>query len=157
MFKINLFCNTSPKNKVNKKLVDVKRGLEGELRDSCSLIDPVIRMKIDDVSTLKHTNYMHIEKFDRWYFITNIVTLRNHIVEISGHVDVLMTYKDDIGKCSAILSRTGNTSKGNHYLDDNLMATYQDTYNVNYAFPHKFSKSGQSLLLSVAGVGSSGV
>ena len=111
MFKINLFSNTSPKNKVNKKLVDVKRGLEGELRDSCSLIDPVIRMKIDDVSTLKHTNYMHIEKFDRWYFITNIVTMRNHIVEISAHVDVLMTYKDDIGKCSAILSRTGNTSK----------------------------------------------
>lgn len=154
-FTINLYNNTSAKNRIDKALTGIRAGdnaLEGELRDDCSLENPVIRLRINDVSDLQHCNYMYIPTFDRYYFITDTVSLRNHIVEIHGHVDVLMTYKSSIANNTAILARSSQVpAYGNTYLDDNLLATYQDTYNVSYPWGYTFSHDNDSLLLAVAG------
>lgn len=153
-FKIQLQNNTSPKNKVGKSLTNIKE-IEGTLRDNCSIINPKILIKIDDVSTLNKCNYMTIGTFGRKYFITDIVSYRNHLVEISGHVDVLDTYSTDIKKNEAIISRYNSTELGNTYLDDRLLATYQDSYCVSYNFPGSFPKSSENLVLAVAGASQS--
>lgn len=158
-FKINLYNNTSAKNRIDKSLTGIRSGnnaLEGELRDECSIENPIVRVRINDVSDLEHCNYMYIPTFGRYYYVNDIVSMRNHIVEIHGHVDVLVTYKSAIGENTAILARSSQVPEyGNTYLDDNELATYSDTYNVSYPWGYSFSHDNDSLLLAVAGAISS--
>lgn len=149
-FKIKLQNNHSSKNRIGKDINDI-RELTGTLRDGCSIINPKILIRMDDVGDLKNCNYMSIPEFGRKYFVTDIVSVTHNMIEISGHVDVLETYKDEIDKNTAIIARQSSTSFGNTYLDDNLLATYQDTYVVSYNFPQGFSKSEENLILAVAG------
>lgn len=149
-FTIKLQTNTSAKNKIGKTLTDI-RELEGTLRDSTSIINPTIVFRINDVSVLKKCNYMTIPDFGRKYFVTDIKSLYNNIVEISAHVDVLETYKNEIDKNTAIIARSSQKDFYNTYLDDSLLATYQDTYCVSYDFPSKFAKNDNNLILCVAG------
>lgn len=149
-FTIKLQDNTSAKNKIGKTIKDI-RELTGTLRDDTSIINPVIQFRINDISDLKTCNYMTIPSFNRKYFVTDIKSIRNNIVEISAHVDVLETYKDGIDDNTAIIARSSQKDFYNTYLDDNLLATYQDSYVVSYNFPQKFSKSDSNLILCVAG------
>lgn len=157
-FKILLQDNTSAKNKIGKTIKTVKE-LTGTLRDGTSIINPVIQFRINDIADLKTCNYMTIPAFRRKYFVTDIKSVRNNIVEISAHVDVLETYgipwgDEKISKLdanTAIIARSSQSDLYNAYLDDNLLATYQDSYVVSYNFPQKFSKDDNNLILCVAG------
>lgn len=152
--KITLYNNKSAKNKIDKEISAVRDDniLDGTFRDSCDIENPVIRLKINDVSSLNNLNYMYIGIFQRYYYITKIVSMRNHIIEITGHVDVLMTYAKEIGQNTGIIARSSQVpAYGNTYLDDNELATYSDTYNVSYPWGYSFSHSNDSLLLAVAG------
>lgn len=149
-FTIKLQDNTSAKNKIGKTIKDI-RELTGTLRDGTSIINPVIQFRINDISDLKTCNYMTIPAFNRKYFVTDIKSIRNNIVEVSAHVDVLETYKNEIDDNTAIIARSSQKDFYNTYLDDNLLATYQDSYVVSYNFPQKFAKSDNNLILCVAG------
>lgn len=149
-FTIKLQNNKSAKNRIGKSITDI-RTLTGTLRDECSIINPKILIRMDDVSDLKNCNYMSIAEFGRKYFVTDIVSVTHNTIEVSGHVDVLETYKDEIDKNTAIIARQSSTTFGNTYLDDNLLATYQDTYVVSYDFPQSFKKDEENLVLAVAG------
>lgn len=149
-FTIKLQNNHSSKNRIGKDINDI-RTLTGTLRDGCSIINPKILIRMEDVSDLKNCNYMTITEFGRKYFVTDIVSVTHNTIEVSGHVDVLETYKDEIDKNTAIIARQSSTSFGNTYLDDSLLATYQDSYVVSYDFPQKFSKDENNLILCVAG------
>lgn len=149
-FKIKLQNNHSSKNRIGKDINDI-RELTGTLRDGCSIINPKILIRMDDVGDLKNCNYMTIAEFGRKYFVTDIVSVTHNMIEVSGHVDVLETYKDEIDKNTAIIARQSSTSFGNTYLDDNLLATYQDSYVVSYDFPQSFKKDEEHLILAVAG------
>lgn len=148
-FKILLQNNHSAKNRIGKDINTI-REISGDLRDESSIINPKILIRLDDVGDLKNCNYMSIPEFGRKYFVTDITSVRHNMVEVSGHVDVLETYATEIDKNTAIIARQSSTSFGNTYLDDGLLATYQDTYVVSYNFPQKFSKTGH-LILCVAG------
>lgn len=149
-FTIKLQNNKSAKNRIGKSITDI-RTLEGTLRDSTSIINPTILFRINDVSDLKNCNYMTIPSFNRKYFVTDIKSVRNNMIEVSAHVDVLETYKDEIDDNTAIIARSSQKDFYNTYLDDSLLATYQDTYCVSYKFPSKFAKDDNSLILCVAG------
>lgn len=157
-FKILLQDNTSAKNKIGKTIKSIKE-LTGTLRDGTSIINPVIQFRINDIADLKTCNYMTIPAFRRKYFVTDIKSIRNNIVEISAHVDVLETYgipwegeeKSKLDENTAIIARSSQKDFYNTYLDDNLLATYQDSYVVSYNFPQKFSKKDNNLILCVAG------
>lgn len=158
---IQLYNNKSAKNQIDKSLSGIRSGdnkLSGTFRDSCDFDNPVVQLRINDVSDLDKCNYMYIGKFNRYYYVTKIVSMRNHIVEISGHVDVLMTYEYYIGTNEAILARSsqvGSGKYGNTYLDDSLMASYNDTYNVCYNWGYSFDHANDSLILAVAGASQS--
>lgn len=152
-FTVKLQNNTSAKNKIEKDIRDI-RTLEGTLREGCSLINPkiVFRIESKSVSDIRKCNYMTIPDFGRKYFVNNITYVRQDLVEISAHVDVLETYKDEIDKNTAIIARSSDSKNfGNTYLEDNELATYQDTYNVSYPWGYKFSHANDSLILCVAG------
>lgn len=148
-FSIQLYNNTSAKNRIGKDLTKIGDPIVGEFRNESSIINPDIIFKFDDVGDYKHCNYMYIKEFDRYYFVNDIISLRNRIVEIKAHVDVLETYKDDIVKNSAIIAR--NEKAFNMYIADSELATSQDSYVVSYDFPNSFKKGDEHLILCVAG------
>lgn len=68
---------------------------DGTLRTSCDVVNPVITIADTDTKILK-INYVNIREFNRFYFVTNIVSVRDGVWELSLHCDVLMSFSDHI-------------------------------------------------------------
>lgn len=146
-FNIVLQNNTSPNNKIGKILTNVTT-LSGTLKKETSIIDPIIIVEDSNLSNLvSNINYMTIESFGRKYFVNNIKSIRNNLWEISAHVDVLESFKNEILNNTGIVSRQEN--KWNLYLDDGAFKCYQNPDIVTKSFPNGFS--GQEFVLAVAG------
>lgn len=127
-FTITLYQNSSEQARIDKtnylKSVGV---LTGKLRDSTSIVSPVINIQM---STVPNFNYVLIPKFSRYYFVVDIVSIRNNIWEISLEVDVLMSFKNAILNCKAFIDR--NEKRKNGYIVDNrlLMELGQDIEDI---------------------------
>jgi len=143
---IKLFVNTSEKNKLDK---DITLALEttGTLKEDTSLTDPIIKLTGKTFSEMASINYMQITELGRYYFINDVISINNDIVEIHAHVDVLSTYKDQIRSQNAIIAR--QEKKWNLYLNDGVFKTYQNPHIVTKAFPSGFTE--QHFIFSVAG------
>lgn len=144
-FSINLMVNGSPKNQLDKAL-SVVATYSGTLKEGTSIIDPVIKIQCD-LSSVRQCNYMYIAEFNRFYFITDIKSVTNDIVEFYAHVDVLNTYKDQIRSNQAITQRQENS--WNLYLDDGAFKIYQNPLVLTKAFPSGFTT--QSFVMAIAG------
>ena len=143
---IHIQQTTSEKNKIGKSISNLYTA-SGALREGTSIINPVIMISGANVPTLKNANYMHIPDFNRYYFITDIKSIRNGLIEISGHVDVLQTYSSQIRNNTAIIKRNANS--WNLYIEDGLFKTYANPHIFTKEFPSGFSDP--SFVLSVAG------
>lgn len=144
-FDIKLQTNTSEKNSLTKKLTDVKT-VTGVLKDTTSIVDPVILIEMDLADAVK-VNYLTITTFGRSYFVTNVKSVRQGLVEFTCHVDVLTSFADAIKKNSAIIQRQEN--KWNLYLNDGTFKIYQNPNVLTKAFPSGFTT--QEFVLAVAG------
>ena len=113
--------NSSPVEKIGKNL-DAGTEFTCDLKADTSVLKPTLVLQ--SASSLAGFNYMYIPDFNRYYFIDDIVSKNNVIWEVSGHVDVLETYKADILKQSAVISRQQN--KYNLYLNDPDFRTYNN-------------------------------
>ena len=143
---IQIQQTASEKNKIGKSISTLYTA-SGALREGTSIINPVIRISGANVPTLKNANYMHIPDFNRYYFITDIKSVRNGLIEISGHVDVLQTYASQIRNNTAIIKRNANS--WNLYIEDGLFKTYANPHIFTKLFPSGFKDP--SFVLSVAG------
>lgn len=132
MLSLTLYKNSSEKNKVNKTLTEIIT-LEGSLLESTSVINPSIKIfltgerisgyVIEDnaefvvyngvkltfdsfiYDIVLSANYARIADFNRYYFITDIISIRRNIWQIELSCDVLMSYKDDFLKLKAFIGR----------------------------------------------------
>lgn len=119
-FTVNLCHNSSPVEKIGKTL-DAGLDITGcVLKESTSILRPVIRIRTN--SDITGYNYMQISQFSRYYFIDDIVSIHNDVWEVSGHVDVLETYKTQILSNTAVIKR--QSVKYNTYLNDPEWKTY---------------------------------
>lgn len=144
-FTIDLMVNHSEMNRVTKDTSTII-SVAGELKQETSIIDPVI-LFAGSLSSLANCNYMYIASFNRYYFVTNIKSIRNGLIEISGHVDVLSSYASEIKSCIGIIERQAND--WNLYLNDGTFKVYQNSLVVTKNFPSGFS--GLEFVLAVAG------
>lgn len=144
-FSIELMRTTSPKEQLDKSMSTLLT-VTGTLKEGTSIIDPVIKIQ-GDISNLTKCNYMFINKFNRYYFVNDIRSVTNNILEISAHVDVLTTYQDQIRGNSAIIRRQEND--WNLYLNDGSFKIYQNPIVLTRSFPSGFTT--QEFVLAVAG------
>ena len=119
---LNLFQNNSDKN-VMWKQITTKANLTGTLREDCSIIDPIIRVEGISGTDLPFINYCEIVEFGRYYYIKDIVLVGN-LYELRCHIDVLMTYKDQLRNIPAVIAR--NEAVNNIMLQDGMIKTYAD-------------------------------
>lgn len=145
---VTLMINSSPKDKIGKTL-DTFGSYECLLKEDTSIVKPTIL--IGNVENLSACNYMYIPALGRYYYIDNIVSVNNGLWAVSGHVDVLETYKDKILSNSAIIEGTERKNV-NKYLYDN------DAFVVNckhktdiITFPSGLNETGEFILITAGG------
>ena len=141
---IQLCVSREPANKVGKN-IGVVSTLSGTLRESSSIIDPVITNEADPTGF----NYLYIPDFKRYYYVVNVVVLRNNLIEVHAHVDVLKTYSAEIRGFDAVVQRQENVY--NTYLDDGIFKAYQNSKHKIIAFPVSFTDT--SIILALGGNG----
>ena len=115
---IDLYVNRSEDNKIGKSLAYVDQ-LTGELRQQCSIQNPVITIEATDLSGI---NYLYIEEFDRYYFVRDCTVIRNNLWQLSCHVDVLESFKSAILDQTAIIARQERLF--NLYQQDEMFKVY---------------------------------
>ena len=144
-FTINLYVNYSESNRLEKS-IDLVESYTGVLRSECSIIDPKITIECD-ISLLSRCNYLSIPSFRRYYYIRNMVSVREGLVELSCHVDVLMSFASAIKSNRAIIKRSA--TEWNLYLNDGSLKCYQNPHIITRKFPNGFTS--QEFVLAVAG------
>ena len=140
---IKLYRNLSAPNFVTKSLTLVDT-LNGTLRASTSIIDPVIAFQRSNPTGF---NYIEIPGFNRYYFVRGISSDYNNLVTVSLHVDVLMSYSNEIKGSTAVVRRQEN--EFNLYLDDGIFKAYQNSKHKIISFPYGFTE--YSYVLALAG------
>lgn len=149
MFDITFYKNESNPNYVNKNLT-LNHTMQGTLRDGTSLLDPILLVEANAPGFQANGyNYVYVQEFKRYYYITNIVSTYYKMWEIHCHVDVLMSFKDDILKQTAIVSRQEKIY--NLYLDDGTFMTYQNPKIQTKVFSNATPFETQEFVLVVAG------
>lgn len=143
---ITLYRNNSEPNRLDKSLSTIIRTV-GDLRGESSVLSPSIL--IQGNAEIASCNYMHIDEFGRYYFVDDIVSVRNGIWMISGHVDVLYTYRAGIRSQNAIIAR--QQYDYNLYLNDDKFLVNSNRMSIFKAFPNRASTGGSSMVLTLAG------
>lgn len=157
MIDIILQINKSENTAFNKKITDVVT-INGTLKEVTSLIEPVVQIDVRPLTMnefedlIKKVNYMSISTFGRSYFVVEKKIINEYILEISGKVDVLVSFKDEILANRAIISKQEN--KWNTYLNDGTFKIYQNPYVVTKKFPQGFNNF--EFVLAIAGNRDSG-
>ena len=144
-FNIILQINNSERERLDKDVSTIMT-VSGVLKEETSIIDPVIMIECD-LSDVTNCNYMTIGAFGRSYFVNNIRSIRNGLVEFSCHVDVLSSFSGYIRSNSAIIKR--QEKAWNLYLNDGSFKVYQNPNVLTKAFPSGFTT--QEFVLAVAG------
>lgn len=144
-FNIILQRNNSEMNRISKNIEDILT-VSGVLKEETSIINPVIKIECD-IAAITGCNYMSIPVFERSYFVNNIRSIRNGLVEFDCHVDVLTSFADSILTNTAIIKRQENS--WNLYLNDGSLRVYQNPNVLTKKFPSGFNT--QEFVLAVAG------
>lgn len=143
---IKLYVNNSDPKCVDKSLVS-ELAVSGTARDPLDMVNPVIEVEGDIVSSIGQYNYMVIEDYARSYFITSITADSYHLSTIHAHCDILSSSKTWLLNKSATLTR--NERSYNSYLNDDMFNSYAYTNIVTKEFPT--GVSADSIVLMTVG------
>lgn len=85
------------------------------LKDDTNILNPTLLIKSSffDISTglFYAPNYVHIEEFKRYYYVVNMTWVKG-VWQIQCKVDVLASYKTEIGEQSLYVTRSSAQSNG---------------------------------------------
>lgn len=144
------FGSTSSEKRELDKDVSYSVSLNGTLRNETGVVDPSILVEAN-ASTLAACNYMSIPAFHRYYFITEIKSISDKLCEVSGHCDVLSTYKTGIRSNRAIIARSAQEGNWNLYLTDPMMKITNKSSIITKTGFKQFPKDQFSLMLITMG------
>lgn len=130
MFKIDLM-NFDKKNNSTKipSASHPRYTFNCAIKTPSSITNPIIEIGSTEKDFKPFYNYAYIEKFNRYYYITNITYDIGYWTLILS-VDVLGTYKNDILNSRQYVKRS--SSQYNPYLIDTMYHTFRDVTNECY-------------------------
>lgn len=143
---IQLCSNTSEKNKINKT-INTGITLSGSLRNESNVVNPSIIINIDNPTIY---NYAYIPEFNRYYFITNYISLRTGMWQINLKSDVLMSFKDSILSSEVLINKTETTGKNNYLTGSNWVSNCKTKTDI-LTFPHGLLDDGKYILITAGG------
>lgn len=146
---IVLYVTGSEKHAINKNL---QNGIEftGSLRNESSVVNPVILIEMENPSQY---NYCFIPDFNRYYFITDIVSIRTGLWRISCSVDVLMSFKTQILNLDVIISDDTAPDKETYVNGEQWKTTVKNKTDI-INFPSGLLDAGEYILITSGGIAS---
>lgn len=144
-FALTLYKNSAENNRIDKTEYLTSVGeITGYLRNETNIINPSIVIEYDKVIDF---NYVYVSTFNRYYFVTNITSVRTNLWRIDMSCDTLMTYKETILNYECYVSR--NENDYNDKIEDKYLPLeyekevdyilQQDTIGTNTDFFKGFS------------------
>lgn len=148
---IILYQTISERERINKDLSSAL-SLSGALRGECSVTNPSFNIEVTNPSDY---NYCYIQDFGRYYYITNIVSVRTNIWRIDCDVDVLMSFKDAILNLDVIVSdiSLGESPVSTYYSGEQWASTVRTKTDI-INFPNGLLDNGEYILITSGGVAS---
>ena len=146
-----LYRNSSENNVIGKSLAQIK-SVEANLKNDVSVINPTFILYYTD--NILQSNYCFIPKFNRYYFIDEIVPITGDRCIVKCRVDVLESFKEDIKSLTVILDKAQSIYKSNKYLDDGSFVVENKDFNTIHNFPNGFNDEGTFILICAGGGGS---
>lgn len=147
-----LYKNNSDKRVLNKSITELQSSpLQVRLLSNTSFIDPVFEVSYN--SNYWDANYVYCLDTERYYYVNDVEYGANRIF-LHCHVDVLMSFKEQILNKVVIASRS--ESKNNQWLEDDKFKAYQMPKIVHIPFKHSggtryFNMNNQQFVLCVVG------
>lgn len=86
-----------------------------KLKEDTSIIEPsilIVKEAAQSYTDLLSYNYAYIADFGRYYFVRNVISVSNVMVEFILEVDSLASYKTDIGNSSEYVLRSASSYDG---------------------------------------------
>lgn len=124
---VTFYYNTSDRRKLRKSLTEITT-VQCWIKDDCSLRRPTIRIERSALTSFKDVNYMYIDTFGRYYFISDdVATVGDFLFITAEDVDPLMSNVSPIlGIQCVILRQEFKFNK--YYVDDNFPVRQTRTY-----------------------------
>ena len=155
---LRLYKNSSADNVVDKSIKLLHEFEEVIFKEDSSIYTPVISIggikneSFMDLESIAKCNYFSLPKFDRYYYITDIIMKKGQCIEIHGKVDVLMSFKADIMSSSQDAQLIVRQEvKKNNYLVDSEMPLSSKKQIMEYEFGDAITDGGYYILATVGG------
>ena len=100
---ITFYSTTDTPIKVNKSLTLIKTVTGTPIADM-NIMDPVVTVSYD--ASLLNANMAYISTFGKYYFVNPPTIQTAQRMTISMHIDVLMTYRNSLRNCDALVVRS---------------------------------------------------
>lgn len=102
---LNLYRNSAENERVDKtNYIAFVNSLTGTFKDVTSVTSPSIIIEYETINF----NYVYIPILNRYYFVEEVISVKNRLWQIRLKVDVLMSYKDTIKNQSGLIGRNQN-------------------------------------------------
>ena len=144
---ITLYYNHSENNVINKDIASAHL-FSGTLKDETSITNPVIMIESD--ATIINYNYARIPDFARYYFITDITSVRYGLWRVTMRCDVLESFADDILASTCILDHSTDTGTNEYLNSETWVSTVRDKTDI-IKFSGGLSDSGEYILITAGG------
>lgn len=146
-FNIILYNTLDENNKLSKTLEDFFE-ISGSLRNETEIVHPVILIELDNIAGF---NYCYIPDWNRYYFIRDVRSVRNSLIELHLEVDPLMSFKNEIKNVAAIIDKQSSLSNANMYIDDGDWIIQNDEFIQIRELPDGFNNEGEFILIAAGG------
>lgn len=148
---IILYKTDSERERINKTLSEGIT-LTGSLRGESSVIKPSILIESTNISDY---NYCYIAEFGRYYYINNIISVRNSLWRIECSVDVLMSFQTQILNLDVIVSdlSIGEDPTSVYFSGDQWQTSVKTKTDV-IQFPSGLLDDGEYILITSGGIAS---
>lgn len=146
---IKLCSSTSEIVAINKD-ISIIDDVSATIKGALSVENPVLILQYkSDIQP--NVNYVYIQEYKRYYFVTDIINLTGGRYEIHCKVDVLTSFKYDILNLSCIVDKQSSKDNANMYLDDGSFVVQSKEFVDTINFPRGFNDNGEFILITAGG------
>lgn len=145
---IQFYNNSSDIRVVNKSLTAVGSPQTANFTDVVNYDDPLLKLDFD--ASFLGANYFYVSEWGKYYYIRSKDIIDGNFLYVTGHIDVLMSFKSAILNSQVIAQRSG--SNANAYIVDDYVGdkgTIKQYFRKSSTTP--FSTQTKCYVLSIAG------
>lgn len=121
--------------------------IQGRLRDGCDILEPSIMFEGAIPTYVATCNYFYIPDFQRYYYVTTMVSESSRLWSITGEVDPMYSWASGIDNCIGVVGR--NENNYDVLLNDDQYIVKQNPIVTKLDFDYSFSE--RYYILVVAG------